>query len=85
MSNTVMFEYKRPASQEGLALKEPKTEENDNLLKFTLLQRLENVDMRLEIKQEPVSSDMVSACEGAVRSVEQKGPMVRLDLPMALY
>lgn len=34
---------------------------NDNLLKFTLLQRLEAMDDRLQIKQEPdAGSDSVS-------------------------
>lgn len=55
-----MFEYKRPPTEDGLVLKEAKVEESENLLKFTLLQRLESVDTRLDIKQEPINSDMVS-------------------------
>lgn len=60
ISNSVMFEYKRPPHEDFVKTKEPKLEENDNLLKFTLLQRLEAVDGRLHIKQEPSSGDVVS-------------------------
>lgn len=60
ISNSVMFEYKRPPNEDSIKLKEPKVEENENLLKFTLLQRLEAVDGRLQIKQEPGGGDMVS-------------------------
>lgn len=59
ISNSVIFEYKLPPREELVAAPEPKIERcNDNLLKFTLLQRLEAMDERLQIKQEPV--DQVS-------------------------
>lgn len=61
ISNSVIFEYKKPPKNENLHVQEPKMEHsNDNLLKFTLLQRLEAMDSRLQIKQEPVESDVVS-------------------------
>ncbi|XP_018318832.1 calmodulin-binding transcription activator 1 isoform X2 [Agrilus planipennis] len=54
ISNSVIFEYKLPSREEQVTLLEPKVEKsNDNLLKFTLLQRLEAMDDRLHIKQEP--------------------------------
>lgn len=61
ISNSVIFEYKLPPREEQLLAPEPKVERsNDNLLKFTLLQRLEAMDDRLQIKQEPVDgSDLV--------------------------
>uniref|UniRef100_A0A6P7FAA1 Calmodulin-binding transcription activator 2 isoform X7 n=1 Tax=Diabrotica virgifera virgifera TaxID=50390 RepID=A0A6P7FAA1_DIAVI len=60
ISNSVIFEYKLPPREEQLAAPEPKVERcNDNLLKFTLLQRLEAMDDRLQIKQEPVDNDVV--------------------------
>ncbi|KAK4875873.1 hypothetical protein RN001_012295 [Aquatica leii] len=55
ISNSVIFEYKLPPREEQVPAPEPKVERsNDNLLKFTLLQRLEAMDDRLQIKQEPV-------------------------------
>lgn len=58
-----MFEYKTPPRGEGSAQqtsKETSTNANDNLLKFTLLHRLEAMDDRLQIKQEPdTGHDMV--------------------------
>uniref|UniRef100_A0A1Y1N492 CG-1 domain-containing protein n=1 Tax=Photinus pyralis TaxID=7054 RepID=A0A1Y1N492_PHOPY len=55
ISNSVIFEYKLPPREEQVPAPEPKVERsNDNLLKFTLLQRLEAMDERLQIKQEPV-------------------------------
>ncbi|CAG9862937.1 unnamed protein product [Phyllotreta striolata] len=60
ISNSVIFEYKLPPREEHVAAPEPKVERcNDNLLKFTLLQRLEAMDDRLQIKQEPVDNDVV--------------------------
>jgi hypothetical protein len=61
ISNSVIFEYKLPPREEQVAAPEPKIERsNDNLLKFTLLQRLEAMDDRLQIKQEPTDgSDCV--------------------------
>lgn len=61
ISNSVIFEYKLPPREEQLQAPEPKVERStDNLLKFTLLQRLEAMDDRLQIKQEPVDgSDLV--------------------------
>lgn len=50
----MIFEYKLPPRDESAFAAEPKVERsNDNLLKFTLLQRLEAMDDRLQIKQEP--------------------------------
>lgn len=60
ISNSVIFEYKLPPKEEQIATSEPKVERsNDNLLKFTLLQRLEAMDDRLQIKQEPSDNDVV--------------------------
>ncbi|XP_066146181.1 calmodulin-binding transcription activator 2 isoform X2 [Euwallacea fornicatus] len=60
ISNSVIFEYKLPPKEEQIAAPEPKVERsNDNLLKFTLLQRLEAMDDRLQIKQEPTDNDVV--------------------------
>ncbi|XP_074029388.1 calmodulin-binding transcription activator isoform X5 [Leptinotarsa decemlineata] len=60
ISNSVIFEYKLPPREEHVATQEPKVERcNDNLLKFTLLQRLEAMDDRLQIKQEPTDGDVV--------------------------
>ncbi|KRT86404.1 Ankyrin repeat-containing protein, partial [Oryctes borbonicus] len=60
ISNSVMFEYKLPPREDQISTQEPTTERsNDNLLKFTLLQRLEAVDDRLQIKQEPQDGDVV--------------------------
>ncbi|KAJ8914467.1 hypothetical protein NQ315_011409 [Exocentrus adspersus] len=60
ISNSVIFEYKLPPREEQVTAPEPKIERsNDNLLKFTLLQRLEAMDDRLQIKQEPVDGDVV--------------------------
>lgn len=68
ISNSVIFEYKLPPKEEQIATPEPKVERsNDNLLKFTLLQRLEAMDDRLQIKQEPSDNDVVyciSLCGG---------------------
>nr|CAD7201845.1 unnamed protein product [Timema douglasi] len=62
ISNSVIFEYKKPPQEDrSQACSEEKS--NDNMLKFTLLQRLEAVDGRLQIKQEPDGGDMV---EGSV-------------------
>lgn len=59
ISNSVIFEYKLPPREELVAAPEPKTECcNDNLLKFTLLQRLEAMDDRLQIKQEPSDGEV---------------------------
>ncbi|KAL1497599.1 hypothetical protein ABEB36_008531 [Hypothenemus hampei] len=59
ISNSVIFEYKLPPKEEQIATPEPKLERsNDNLLKFTLLQRLEAMDDRLQIKQEPSDNDV---------------------------
>ncbi|XP_022907553.1 calmodulin-binding transcription activator 2 isoform X3 [Onthophagus taurus] len=59
ISNSVIFEYKLPPREEQLLAPEPKVERsNDNLLKFTLLQRLEAMDDRLQIKQEPQDGDV---------------------------
>jgi hypothetical protein len=62
ISNSVIFEYKKPAKEDRASACEPKLERSssDNLLKFTLLQRLEAMDDRLQIKQEPDCSDLVS-------------------------
>lgn len=60
ISNSVIFEYKLPPKEEQTITQEANTERpNDNLLKFTLLQRLEAMDNRLQIKQEPDNSDGV--------------------------
>ncbi|KAJ4431083.1 hypothetical protein ANN_19678 [Periplaneta americana] len=61
ISNSVIFEYKKPAREDRASACEPKLERSssDNLLKFTLLQRLEAMDDRLQIKQEPDGSDLV--------------------------
>lgn len=62
ISNSVIFEYKKPAKEDRTSACEPKLEQSssDNLLKFTLLQRLEAMDDRLQIKQEPDCSELVS-------------------------
>lgn len=63
ISNSAMFEYKTPPrEQQTSSVKETSSNaSNDNLLKFTLLQRLEAMDDRLEIKQEPdIGPDLVS-------------------------
>jgi len=62
ISNSVIFEYKKPAREDRALACEPKLERSssDNLLKFTLLQRLEAMDDRLQIKQEPDGSELVS-------------------------
>lgn len=62
ISNSVIFEYKEPAREDRASACEPKLERSssDNLLKFTLLQRLEAIDDRLQIKQEPDGSELVS-------------------------
>ncbi|XP_047112567.1 calmodulin-binding transcription activator 1 [Schistocerca piceifrons] len=63
ISNSVMFEYKEPISGTSqMACEERESRDkngNDNLLRFTLLQRLEAMDGRLQIKQEPEGSDLV--------------------------
>ncbi|XP_023715789.1 calmodulin-binding transcription activator 2 isoform X4 [Cryptotermes secundus] len=61
ISNSVIFEYKEPAREDQASACEPKLERSssDNLLKFTLLQRLEAIDDRLQIKQEPDGSELV--------------------------
>lgn len=58
----MIFEYKKPAREDRASACEPKLERSssDNLLKFTLLQRLEAMDDRLQIKQEPDGSELVS-------------------------
>ncbi|KAK9886085.1 hypothetical protein WA026_014870 [Henosepilachna vigintioctopunctata] len=54
ISNSVIFEYKLPPREQQITVPELKMEKTtDNLLKFTLLQRLEAMDDRLQIKQEP--------------------------------
>ena len=64
ISNSAMFEYKTPPRGEDTpqeTSKETTSNANDNLLKFTLLQRLEAMDDRLQIKQEPdCGNDIVS-------------------------
>jgi hypothetical protein len=62
ISNSVIFEYKKPAKEAQVSACEPKLERSssDNLLKFTLLQRLEAMDDRLQIKQDPDCSELVS-------------------------
>lgn len=56
----MIFEYKLPPKEEQVTTPEPKVERsNDNLLKFTLLQRLEAMDDRLQIKQEPSDGDVI--------------------------
>ncbi|XP_059490019.1 calmodulin-binding transcription activator 1 isoform X4 [Neocloeon triangulifer] len=63
ISNSVIFEYKKPARGERLqTTHEPQQVHerggaSDNLLKFTLMQRLEAMDGRLHIKQEPDSGN----------------------------
>jgi calmodulin-binding transcription activator len=63
ISNSVIFEYKKPARGERVqATQEPQQVHerggaSDNLLKFTLMQRLEAMDGRLHIKQEPDSGN----------------------------
>ncbi|CAB3378064.1 Hypothetical predicted protein [Cloeon dipterum] len=63
ISNSVIFEYKKPARGERLqTTQEPQQVHerggaSDNLLKFTLMQRLEAMDGRLHIKQEPDSGN----------------------------
>lgn len=59
ISNSVIFEYKKPARGERVTAQEAQLQERstDNLLKFTLLQRLEAMDGRLQIKQEPDSGN----------------------------
>ncbi|XP_039297121.1 calmodulin-binding transcription activator 2 [Nilaparvata lugens] len=63
ISNSVMFEYKLPPKAEESS--PPPVKEsaaNDNLLRFTLLQRLEAIDDKLHIKQEPdVGNDSVGS------------------------
>ncbi|GLV46120.1 Calmodulin-binding transcription activator [Carabus blaptoides fortunei] len=62
ISNSVIFEYKVPPHEEGSATTEAKVERgSDNLLKFTLLHRLEAMDDRLQIKQEPEGNDGLAA------------------------
>lgn len=58
----MIFEYKEAAREDRASAFEPKLERSssDNLLKFTLLQRLEAMDDRLQIKQEPDGSELVS-------------------------
>ncbi|XP_045473407.1 calmodulin-binding transcription activator 2 isoform X4 [Harmonia axyridis] len=54
ISNSVIFEYKLPPREQQITAPEMKLEKTtDNLLKFTLLQRLEAMDDRLQIKEEP--------------------------------
>lgn len=63
ISNSVMFEYKLPPREDQITTQEPTTERsNDNLLKFTLLQRLEAMDDRLQIKQEPLDDVVHKFC-----------------------
>ncbi|XP_063232498.1 calmodulin-binding transcription activator 2 isoform X2 [Bacillus rossius redtenbacheri] len=60
ISNSVIFEYKSPAAEERGPGRELQAERgDDHLLKFSLLQRLEAVDGRLHIKQEPDTGDLV--------------------------
>ncbi|PSN36717.1 hypothetical protein C0J52_11477, partial [Blattella germanica] len=63
ISNSVIFEYKKPAREDRASACEPKLERSssDNLLKFTLLQRLEAMDDRLQIKQEPDGTELVES------------------------
>lgn len=63
ISNSAMFEYKTPPRGDDTAQetsKETTSNANDNLLKFTLLQRLEAMDDRLQIKQEPDSGSDIA-------------------------
>jgi hypothetical protein len=60
ISNTVIFEYKLPPREERVTAPEPKVEPaSEGLLKFTLLHRLEAMDDKLQIKQEPDGVDSV--------------------------
>ncbi|XP_077299054.1 calmodulin-binding transcription activator 2-like isoform X2 [Arctopsyche grandis] len=60
ISNAVMFEYKLPPRDERILAPEPKVEPtSEGLLKFTLLHRLESMDDKLQIKQEPDGLDSV--------------------------
>lgn len=73
ISNSVMFEYKLPPREDQITTQEPTSERsNDNLLKFTLLQRLEAMDDRLQIKQEP-QDDVVSFISSNTLKVESSG------------
>lgn len=58
-----MFEYKVPPNDNSNpATTDTKVEHStsgDSLLRFTLLQRLESMDDRLQIKQEPDANDSV--------------------------
>ena len=61
ISNSVIFEYKLPPQQGHGSLRERIIEcNNESLLKYTLMQRLEAIDQTLHIKQEPESTDNVS-------------------------
>lgn len=53
ISNSAMFEYKRRGTQP-----------HDSLLRFTLSQRLDNLDSRLDIKQEPQDPLEISGSRG---------------------
>ncbi|KAF6209219.1 hypothetical protein GE061_014964 [Apolygus lucorum] len=56
ISNSAMFEYKRapPGSNErAVEVGTRETQPHDSLLRFTLMQRLDAIDGRLDIKQEP--------------------------------
>ncbi|KAF4527200.1 hypothetical protein B566_EDAN006127 [Ephemera danica] len=59
ISNSVIFEYKKASRSEREQAQEVRAQERstDSLLKFTLLQRLEAMDGRLQIKQEPDSGN----------------------------
>lgn len=60
ISNAVMFEYKLPPRDERISAPEPKVEPtSEGLLRFTLLHRLESMDDKLQIKQEPDGLDSV--------------------------
>lgn len=55
-----MFEYKLPPRDERISAPEPKVEPtSEGLLRFTLLHRLESMDDKLKIKQEPDGLDSV--------------------------
>lgn len=63
ISNSVMFEYKVPPNENSspgaVDTKIETSTSGDSLLRFTLLQRLEAMDDRLQIKQEPDANDGV--------------------------
>ncbi|XP_024081456.1 calmodulin-binding transcription activator 2 isoform X3 [Cimex lectularius] len=56
ISNSAMFEYKRlppSGSERATEVSTRESQPHDSLLRFTLMQRLDAIDNRLDIKQEP--------------------------------